>query len=94
MSTAFCPHCHRPLPREPRAGVPLTSLKSRIFDLVKLSQGISSAEINAIVFDGKAKPSTVKSHIYQINEALAESGVSIRSYGGFYSVVQAVEAAS
>jgi hypothetical protein len=88
MSTAFCPHCHQPLPRKPRAGVPLTQLKARIYDLIKLSHGISRDEINTIVFDGKAGPHTIKSHIYQINEALAESGISIRSFGGFYSVVQ------
>jgi hypothetical protein len=89
MSTAFCPHCHQPLPRKLRAGTPLTQLKARIFDLVRLSNGISSDEINSIVFEGKARRTTIRSHIYQINEALAESGVSIRSYGGFYSMVTA-----
>jgi hypothetical protein len=86
MSTAYCPHCHQPLPRKPRAGAPLTALKARIFDLVRLSSGIRTDEINAIVFNGKARRTTIRSHIWQINEALAESGVEIRCYNGFYSM--------
>ena len=82
MSTEFCSECHRPLPRSVRRGVALTELKARIFDLIKRSDGITNEDINMIVFDGRAKRSTIKAHIWQINEALTNANVCIRSFGG------------
>jgi DNA-binding winged helix-turn-helix (wHTH) protein len=73
-----CPTCGHVLP-ERRNGVSLTPLKAHIFDLIRQSgeTGISNKSINAIVFDGRASSETIRSHIWQINESLLDSGVRI-----------------
>jgi hypothetical protein len=83
MSTV-CPTCRRPMPPETRGGVRLTPLKARIFDVIHRAgvDGISPADINAIVFDGRASYDTVKAHIWQINDLLAETDIEIDSVGG------------
>jgi Fe2+ or Zn2+ uptake regulation protein len=72
------------MPQETRCGVRLTPLKARIFDLVNRAGegGISADDIGGII--GAANPNTLKAHVYQLNEALAESGVEIRSVLGCY----------
>jgi hypothetical protein len=90
MSTAFCPTCHRPMPPETRAGVRLTPLKARIFDVIRRAgvDGISAVDINAIVFDRRASLDTVKAHVWQINELLDETGIAIRGGGGSFRIVE------
>ena len=74
--TKLCSHCHQPLP-ELRAGVRLSALKARIFDAIERagSNGITIEDINAICFDGQASAVNVRTHIHQINDALAGSAV-------------------
>jgi len=90
MSTVFCPTCHRPMPPETRAGVRLTPLKARIFDVVRRAgvDGISGADINAIIFGGRASLDTVKAHVWQINDLLEETGIAIRGDGGSFRIVE------
>jgi len=79
MSTEFCPQCHQVMPHSTRIGVSLTPLKARIFDLIDKAgeAGISGADINAIVFENGRSRDTIKAHIWQINEALMDSGWQI-----------------
>jgi hypothetical protein len=72
------------MPPETRMGIRLTTLKARIFDVIHRAgvDGISRADINAIVFDGQASPNTIKAHIWQVNDRLAETDAEIRSVGG------------
>ena len=70
--TKLCSQCHQPMP-EMRAGVRLSPLKARIFDAIKRanSNGITIEDINAICFDGRASAVNIRTHIHQINDALA-----------------------
>ena len=80
MATTFCPACHQPI-AEAREGVRLPAVKLRIFDVVRRAgiDGVTIEDINAIVYgDHPASPETIRNHISQINEALAETGVGIR----------------
>jgi len=89
MSTIFCPTCHQPV-AEVRAGVRLSPLKARIFDAIARTgiDGILTDDVNAVVFNGERNAATVKAHIWQINELLAETDVRIRSIGGYYVVTE------
>jgi hypothetical protein len=77
----LCPHCQQPMPQW-RAGVRLSPLKARIFDAIKRAgaDGIRIEDINAICFDGLSTNVNVRTHIHQINDALAETDIQI--YGG------------
>jgi hypothetical protein len=92
MGTDFCPQCHQPM-AEVRNGVRLPSLKARIYDVVRRAgiRGILLDDINAIVFDGHANPVTIRNHIRQLNDLLADTDVSIsgRVPRGFYRIVPA-----
>jgi len=78
------------MPAEVRAGVRLTPLKARIFDVVKRAgiDGIRLEDVNNIVFDGDAAPETIRSHVQQINELLAETDLQISGADprGFYRI--------
>ena len=86
-----CTYCQQPLP-EIRAGVRLSPLKSRIFDIVRRAgpDGVAIEIINALCFDGRSTAKNVKTHVSQINDALA--GSNLRLYGGnprgFYRIVR------
>lgn len=75
-----CPCCGQPLP-EKRLGVRMTPLKACIFDLVKRAgeRGIFTAELQARVFTNGQSPETLKAHIWQINDAIADEGYRIKS---------------
>jgi hypothetical protein len=66
-----------------RLGVPLSPLKTRIFDLVRGAGelGIASEEISQIIYDGQATRACVRNHIHQINDALAGTDFEIRGDG-------------
>ena len=91
--TKLCSHCHQPLP-ELRAGVRLSALKARIYDVVKLagSNGITIEDINATCFDGRTSAVNVRNHIHQINDALAGTDLEIRGGEpgmlGYYHIVK------
>jgi hypothetical protein len=79
-----CPHCHQPLP-EMRLGVRLTPLKARIFDIVQRAgrDGIERNDLFGIVFgDQERRHSyhTLKAHIFEINELLADAGYRITGH--------------
>lgn len=81
MATQFCPECHQPLPHwEVVAGVRLTQFKVRLLQFIKTHPGYTSAELgkhfygNAMGNPGAA----IRSHIYQINDALDATGLRIR----------------
>ena len=80
MKSRSCPHCGQNLP-EIRLGVRLPPLKARIFDLIQRGgrNGIDKRDIFDIAFDDqpKAKLATLKTHIWQINELIADSGYRI-----------------
>jgi hypothetical protein len=81
--TKLCPTCHRPWP-EVRLGVPLTPLKVRIFDAIRRA-GPNGIAGDAIIQELGLPVSraTLKAHVWQINERLAESGYQIVGRGGY-----------
>lgn len=91
MST--CPHCGNAMP-EIRCGAELTPLKARIFDIVKRSgaDGIENGDLYNAVFGNTLRKQrtryTLKSHIWQINSAIVDSGFRIRGNGGAYRLVR------
>jgi hypothetical protein len=97
--TRRCPYCNQTLP-EYRFDVKLTPHKARIFDLVRDSgrDGISWNDLFALVYDGysrepikgkareKQARTALKAHIWQINEAIRDSGYRIVGHGRSRSV--------
>jgi hypothetical protein len=77
-----CRECGQELP-ETRLGARLSPLKTHIFDVVKraAATGVTSEELFAIVFAdrGDITINTLKSHIWQINDALEDAGFRIVS---------------
>jgi len=71
-----CPHCRQPLPQR-RLGVRLPPVKVRIVDMIQ--HGVSCAVIAERL--GKS-PSTIKTHVWQINELLEDTGVRIIGRSG------------
>jgi hypothetical protein len=94
MSTSFCPYCHRPLQQAVICeGVVLPHLKALIFNVVRRAgqDGITSENINAIVFDGRSSTANIRNHILQINDAFAATDWVIRGDGaprGYYRLLQ------
>jgi hypothetical protein len=79
---AVCPHCGQPIAHE-RLGVVLTPLKAAIVDAIKRTGdlGISSEGlVRELYFDRKpVSVTTLKSHVWQINELLAGTDWVIES---------------
>jgi len=81
-----CDYCGQALP-EMRLGVRLTALKARLFDLVRRSgiDGIHSDDLHSLLYpDGGCSRDTLKAHIWQINELIADEGYRILGRGSFY----------
>lgn len=81
MATHFCPECHQPM-AEVVAGVRLTAFKVRLFRYIETHPGQSSIEI-AEHFYGHARGDPalcIRSHIYQINDALMNTPIQIRGH--------------
>jgi hypothetical protein len=82
-----CTCCGQTLP-EIRLGVRLTPLKARLFDLVQRSghDGIDRRDLFDIVFGDddahsrKHSFSTLKAHIFQLNESIADTGYRIEGH--------------
>jgi DNA-binding winged helix-turn-helix (wHTH) protein len=86
MDCPTCPRCHQPIRRE-RFGIYLPELKGRIVDAIAAAGdiGIGVDDLIATVWGtGGSNRNTVKSHIQQLNELLAGSGVRIRREGCRY----------
>ena len=80
----ICPHCQQPIAIE-RAGVRLPPLKAAIFDAIKAAGaiGVSTDELIASLYDGRAvSRETIKAHVNQINDRLAETDYQIISMRG------------
>ena len=75
----LCSHCGQPLPTT-RLGVRLTPFKARIFDIIRRAgpDGVPSSELQAMV-DRNA--TVLKSHIWQINDVIADAGYRIKGVG-------------
>ena len=67
-----------------RLGIPLTPLKTRIFDAIRRA-GPDGIGGDAIIHELglPVSPTTLKSHVWQINARLAENGYKIVGYGGY-----------
>jgi hypothetical protein len=84
-----CENCGQALP-EIRLGVRLTALKARLFDLVRRSgvDGIHSDDLHSLLYpDGGGSRHTLKAHIWQINELIADEGYRIDGRGSFYRLI-------
>lgn len=79
-----CPHCGKE-PGEIRAGVRLSELKTRIFDVVKRAgpNGVDRDYLFDLIMRTRGvKRETLKSHISQINDQLAGTDYQIRCGSG------------
>jgi hypothetical protein len=84
-----CDSCGQALP-EIRLGVRLTAFKARLFDLVRRSgiNGIHSDDLYSLLYpDGGGSRHTLKAHVWQINELIADEGCRIEGHGSFYRLV-------
>jgi DNA-binding response OmpR family regulator len=80
--TPRCSTCHQPIP-DARFGVPLTPLKAAVVDCIKAAGdiGVSSEELLMTLWRdrGPVETNTIKSHVNQINDALAGTDWRIHS---------------
>jgi hypothetical protein len=84
-----CHSCGQSLP-EIRLGVRLTPFKARLFDLVKRGgiNGIHSDDLYSLIYpEGGGSRQTLKAHIWQINEMIADEGYRIVGRGSSYRLV-------
>jgi hypothetical protein len=91
-----CDNCGQSLP-ETRLGIRLTPFKARLFDLVRRSgiDGIHSDNLYSLLYpDGGGSRHTLKAHIWQINELIADEGYRIEGRGSFYRLVNTKRAIS
>lgn len=95
-----CPQCGQKLLPPEREGCGLTPLKARIYDAVKRAgpDGIAWHDLFALIYGGCVRGSTsrqrLKSHVWQINDLLEDSGWRIGGYGGTYILRRVVRDAS
>lgn len=85
MTKRVCECCGQPMP-ETRLGVRLTPLKARIFDAIKRAgyDGIDRNDLFALVFSNRpVKRSCLKSHVWQINDAIEDTGYRIEGRQSF-----------
>jgi hypothetical protein len=86
----ICESCGQSLPFF-RIGVRLTPLKARIFDLIEQAgpAGIDGDDLFAIAFAGRnAARSTLKEHVWQINNVIEDIGYRIVGRGGVYRLTE------
>jgi hypothetical protein len=74
-----CPRCKQPLPYGLREGVYLPPRKTEIFDIIKANPGITIEDIIPQLSAPKINANAVRVHIFQINEYMASTDLSIRS---------------
>jgi hypothetical protein len=83
-----CPMCHA----TERCGVRMPALKAAIFDRIKAGGdvGATSVKIIADIYGDRreVKPTAIKSHVNQINDALVATDFRIRSDGGRWHLVK------
>ena len=84
-----CDYCGQALP-EIRLGVRLTAFKAQLFDLVRRGgvDGIRSDDLYSLLYpDGGGSRHTLKAHVWQINEMIADEGYRIEGRGSHYRLV-------
>ena len=84
QATAHCPKCGQALPVT-RAGVAMSALKPRIFDAIKRTgpDGIECADLYELIFATRGSSrETMKAHVWQLNELIADEGYRIARRGG------------
>ena len=74
----MCRCCGQPLPPQERAGVHLPAKKAAIFDTIDRHPGITALGIIANCWPDKMSVKVVHSHVAQINDLMAGTGVKIR----------------
>jgi DNA-binding response OmpR family regulator len=80
---SVCPQCHQPIGTHVRAGVRMSALKARIFEIVERADrivGISTRQLAFAIYgrDEKRDGHTIRMHIRQLNELLAEAEAGVR----------------
>jgi hypothetical protein len=73
-----------------RLGVRMTPFKARLFDLVRRGgvDGIHSEDLSLLLYpNGGGSRHTLKAHVWQINELIADEGYRIEGHGSFYRLV-------
>ena len=89
LGSKKCRLCGQAQP-EIRLGVRLTPFKARLFDLVQRGSvdGISSDDLFSLLYpDGGGSRQTLKAHVWQINEMIADEGYRIEGSGSSYRLV-------
>jgi hypothetical protein len=84
-----CHYCGQALP-EKRLGVHMTAFKARLFDLILRAgiDGIPSDDLFSLLYPGGgASRQTLKAHVWQINEMIADEGYRIDGRGSSYRLV-------
>ena len=85
MGASLCTQCGQPLPNK-RLGVEMSALKARIVDMVIKGgdNGVPTDAVYDAVFDQRhCSRASLRAHVWQINELLADEGyriVSIREH--------------
>ena len=93
MIPRSCPHCGQPL-RQERVGIFLPPVKCLIFDLIKAAGDVwlNSEELaHTLAYDSPARSvsrNTIKAHVSQINDILAETDYRIRRDGRRWCLVK------
>jgi hypothetical protein len=85
-----CPHCGQTLPTT-RLGMVMSPLKAKIFDAVARAgvNGIPCHALYELIFVGRnSSRETLKAHIWQINELIADEGRRIVSDRELYRLVE------
>jgi hypothetical protein len=70
--------------------VRLTPLKARIFDIITRAgvDGISASDLFDIVFTEGQSKETLKAHVWQINDLIADGGYRIKGEDSYYALVK------
>lgn len=88
----ICPCCKQPIPHQELGGVYLPPVKAAIYALIKAAPGIDRDGINQRIYGGRVSPHTIRVHICQINDLLADTNYRIRGNikhaMGEYRVIQ------
>jgi hypothetical protein len=85
MPARVCEACGQPLP-DRRLGVRMSPFKARLFDIVERAglDGIASDDLFSVLFaDRGVTRKSMRAHIWQINDALADTGYRIRWRGEY-----------
>jgi DNA-binding CsgD family transcriptional regulator len=89
MKPETCPHCHQPM-RGTRLGVYLSPRRAEIFDMIRAA-GDGGISCDGLAERLRVSHHTVRSHVLQINDLLAETDWKITRFPGGNSPDNAYE---